>query len=584
MTLETSSAKTVHHRGLIFAMLCLSLLLGAWECVYGRVGYSADAINYLNIVRAIHAGDWQLALNSYWGFGYPLLISFVTPIFPDTPTGEWIAIHVLNMVIFIATFFSFLWLVKVAAHLPGLSTIAGDEKSSRLLLIGSLAIFLSIELSLDNASRVGPDMLVSCLLFEATALLLMLREKPKATTAILLGITLGIGYVVKSIFLPLTMLFLLTACIAMGKKRGNFASLALIAIFAAVFAIPYHIGISWSAGHPTFGDSGPLNYIWNVNKLEPGGLWQGQPPQFGTPVHPTKMVSEMPHLYLLDGPFHVTFSPFFNLPYYYAGVHRFFNLKAQIHAIGSNILRMLKLVETQMIFVALLVCWLLSSAKVLRERTRSHVIAVLWPMLFTSICGISIYLLVVVEYRYVASFIAMLLLGLLFAVVSGNAIPRAEGRGSRRTALLTAILVFGCMLNLILSAKDQVRDWLGNTIHHRLFNNEDQWIAGQYLAQTGSQPGDKVAIISDLPAATMSTWAYIDDLHIVGILGGSLLQSQTIDYDAFWNASADRQEALLENFHHTGARIVFSTQQPRGADASKWQQIPNTRFWIYRFQ
>jgi hypothetical protein len=82
----------------------------------------------------------------------------------------------------------------------------------------------------------------------------------------------------------------------------------------------------------------------------------------------------------------------------------------------------------------------------------------------------------------------------------------------------------------------------------------------------------------------MSTWAYMDKLQIVGILGGSLLESQTVDYNAFWNASAHQQEALLDNFHHTGARLVFSSQQPRGADAQRWQQIPNTRFWIYRFQ
>ncbi len=564
-------------------MLCLTLLLGAFEGVFGRVGYSGDAINYLNIVRAIHAGDWKLALNSYWGFGYPLLISFVTPIFPDTPAGEWIAVHLLNLAIFVATFFSFFWLVKVAAHLPGLSPIADNEKSTRLLLVGSLAIFLSVELSLDNVSRVGPDMLVSCLLFEATALLLLLREKPAAPRAILLGLTLGFGYVVKSIFLPLTLLFLVTALIATWKKRGSLLSLALIAVFAGLFAVPYIAGISWSSGHRTLGDSGPLNYIWNVNKLEPGGLWQGQPPKFGTPLHPTRMVSEMPHVYLFDGPFPVTFAPFFNLPYYYAGVHRFFSLKAQIHAIGGNVLRLLKMLHLQLVFIALLICWLLSSAKIARQKSQSRASITLWPMLFISSCGIVVYLLVILESRYIASFVAMILLALLFAVVFENYATRAGNRGLRSTVALATILVLGCAGNLLANEKDSVRDVIGNALHHRTFYNQDQWIAGEYLAQTGSQPGDKVAILSDLPAATLSTWAYMDRLQIVGILGGSLLESQTIDYNAFWNASAAQQEALLENFHHTGARLVFSISEPRGADAARWQQIPNTRFWIYRF-
>jgi len=101
-------------------MLALSLLLGIFEGIFGRQGYSGDAICYLNIVRAIHAGDWKLAFSSYWGFGYPLLLSVVTPLFPATPAGEWIAVHMINVVVFVATFLSFFWLVCVAARSAGL--------------------------------------------------------------------------------------------------------------------------------------------------------------------------------------------------------------------------------------------------------------------------------------------------------------------------------------------------------------------------------------------------------------------------------------------------------------------------------
>jgi hypothetical protein len=490
---------------------------------------------------------------------------------------------VVNVAVYIATFFSFFWLVSVAARSALFAEITAEEKSSRLLLVGALAIFLSIELSLDNVSRVGPDMLVSCILFAATGLLLKLREMPTNGRAILLGVLLGIGFVVKSIFLPLTLLFCVTAALAMWKRRSAVRCIALMAVFAGVFAVPYIAGMSWAQGHITSGDSGPLNYVWNVNKLEPGGLWQGQLPQFGTPVHGAKMVSEMPHVYLFRAPFRVTFAPFFDPPYYYQGVHRFFHLKAQIHAFGGNVLRLLKMLRLQIVLYALAICWLLSRAKSKKERLWLETLRGLWPVLFLSCCGTFVYLLVILESRYIASFVAMLFLVLLFAVVAEHTAKQKSGAAGLSSAALAWILVAGCALNLLANEKDQVRDLLGNVAHHRLFNNQDQWKAGLYLQQTGLQPGDKVAIMADQVSASLSTWAYMDKLEIVGILGGSLLESQTMDYDAFWNSSSEQQRQLLENFHSDGAQAVIGISKPRGPGAQGWEPIPETKFWVYRF-
>jgi hypothetical protein len=571
-----------HNRKLLLWFLALTILLGSFEGVFGRVGYSGDAISYLNMVRAIHAGDWKLAISSYWGLGYPLLLSAITPLFTATPAGEWIAIHVVNMVVLIATFFSFFWLSWIAAHSTALKIAFNEEKTVRLLLTGTLAIFLSIELSLDNVSRVGPDMLVSCVLFVATGLLLQLKEEPDTGRAILLGMLLGVGYIVKSIFLPLTLLFCLVAALAMWSKSGKLRCLVLILFFFCIFAAPYIAGMSWAQGHLTYGDSGPLNYIWNVNKLEPGGLWQGQPPQFGIPLHPTKMVSEMPHVYLFDGPFPVTFGPFFNPPYYYQGVRRFFNLKAQIHAFGGNLWRLTKMLRLQIILYALVICGLLTRRQK-QERSELSASKGLWPVILISCCGTLVYLLVILEYRYIASFVAMLFLVILLAIMPKHAAAQQRGASIPSGAGMAWILMIGCTLNLLANEKDMVRDLLGNAVHHRLFYNEDQWKAGLYLQQISLHPGDKVAIMSDLVSATMSTWAYMDKLQIVGILGGSLLENQTMDYDVFWKATPEKQQMILNNFKDVGARIILAKSKPGAVPAVGWQPVPGTDFWIYRF-
>ncbi len=582
MTTQTSPAPFARSRALLLLLLAVTIVLGAVEGVYGRVRYSGDAINYLNIVRAIHVGDWKLALNSYWGLGYPLLISIVTPLFPTTPSGEWVAVHVLNVLILAATFGAFYWLTGTAAQALSLHTKLTPARRM-VLILGAFAIFLSTELAMDNVSRVGPDMLVSGIVFAAAALLLRLKEQPTAKRAVALGALLGLGFIVKAIFLPLTLVFAFTALVAMWKRRPRFRYLLLILVTAAVFEVPYVAGLSWAAGRFTYGDAGPLNYAWNVNKLEPGGLWQGQPPTFGTPVHPAKLVSVVPHIYLFDGPFAVTFAPFFDPPYYYQGYRRVFSLKAQIHAFGGNLLRLVKVLHRQFVIYALVLCWAAGRPGSKTVPRRPSALATFWPLLLVALGATAIYLLVFVEARYVASFLAMTLLVALLSMVGREAIRQEDSVASQRRLVTISLLLAGCLATLLANAHDSDRDLIGHIRHHQVYSNDDQWKAGQYLRQAGLHPGDKVAIAANLVDATRSTWAYMDEFQIVGILGGSLLETQTMDFDAFWHATPDAQRAMLENFHHTGARAVVAMAKPADLQAEGWTAIPGTPYWLYRF-
>ena len=569
------------YKAFFVAMLTVALLLGAFECLFGRVAYSADAINYLNIVRAIHGGDWKLALSSYWSLGYPLLLSAITPLFPSTPAGEWIAVHLVNLAIFAATFFSFNRLVTVAASLSSLGKLWKDEQE--LLLTGTFAIFLSTELCLDNVSRIGPDMLVSCLLFAASQLLLQLREQRRSRHAIFLGVVLGVGYIIKSIFLPLTLLFCLAVALLLWKKGGVIRSLALIAIGAGAFATPYIAAVSWAQGRLTYGDAGPLNYAWSVDKIEPLGLWQGWPPGSGTPLHPAKLVLDSPHVYLFDGPFPVTFGPFFNTPYYYQGLRIAFSWKAQAHAIGANLFRLIKLLRWQCLLYVLAICLALDMARSKENRLWRKVASDLLPLLLIAAGGILIYLLVVVEARYIASFAAMFMLALFLAVMAQNAEAKLRKLRAWNSALLAWVLAIACGLTLLANEKDSVRDVLGNAVHGRLFYNGDQWRAGLGMEQMGPGPGSKVAVVSDLVGASQSTWAYMDRLQIVGILGGSLDAAQTADYDAFWSSTPERQRQILGIFRENGALAVVSISEPRGDGAPGWERVAGTGFWVYRF-
>jgi hypothetical protein len=193
------------------------------------------------------------------------------------------------------------------------------------------------------------------------------------------------------------------------------------------------------------------------------------------------------------------------------------------------------------------------------------------------------YLLVYLEARYVASFLAMTLLVLLLMVIRRYSVPSQRSSFLQSPAAFVWLMLLGCGATLIATQRDSDRDVLGHAFHHQLFLNDNQWKAGIYLRQHGLHPGDKVAIMADLVSATRSTWAYMDDVQIVGILGGSLLETQTADFDAYWHATPDKQRQILEPFHHTGAHLVVATSKPEGVNTPGWEPVPGTRFWVYRF-
>jgi hypothetical protein len=568
----------------LFLLLCLvAAALGIFEGIYGRLHYSGDAISYLNVARAITAGNWKLALNPMWGIGYPLLVAAMSLVFPRTAVGEWYAIHLLNLVIFLAAWCSFTFLIRTATRTAGLSWIRDDARAQRFLLIGSWLIFISINLSMDNVSRVGPDMLVSCVVFLATALLMRLRESAEPKFAIVLGLVAGVGCTAKNVFLPLTLVFAVLVFVAVANKAAALKAVVLMLLFVGLIVAPYAAGLSWAFGRLTLGESGSVNYAWHVNKLQNGAFWQGYPPSFGTPIHPPIQALEKPHVYLFAEPFPVTYPPFFNPPYFYEGYRHFFKAKNQITAFAHDAYQIVKILKRQAIVFAMLLClvWEIFSSK--SSGRKSGEATGLRPLVWVAVVGIGLYLAVWVEDRYISSFFAMLLLVALFKVMQAGREPLVTGYPVRNAGALLAILALGCLGTLVLSSRDEYRDVVGHFRRHETFKNDPQWAAGLYLQQIGLQPGDGVAVIADLLSASQANWAYMDRLRIVGQLHGENPPFATDDFDVFWSSGAERQREILGMFQQAGAKLVFAEAKPAGVDAPGWTAVPGTAYWIFKF-
>ncbi len=567
------------------AALLLLLILGILEGWFTRTDFATDAISYLDISRAIPAGDWKLVFNPLWSAGYPFLISIIRPAFPKTPGGEWLGIHVLNLLIFIATWLAFNFLLE--SPLPRDSAepahdIQAIQARRRFLRFAALFIFIAVQLCIDSVSRVGPDLLVTMLFFLAIGIMLRLLDNPALGRSIALGCVLGIGYWVKGIFLALSLVVLAVTAIALlWKKRNLMPAVMALAAFVLI-ALPNVIGLSWSFGQFTLGQSGTLNYAFHVNLLPHWTNWQGGPTAaYGMPIHPTHEFMKHPSLFVFGEPYHNTYPPFGNISYWYQGYRQFFSLKHQTVGILRNLYYLAQILFEQPIFYAVALATALLWIAVEDKRAWLIRICRTWPLFVPALLGIALYVQVHVEGRYLGSFLAILCL-LPFATLCS--LDKLPPRKIQVRAL--AILALGAALNLAIVD----RPLFQHIRHNYTYKDDPEWKLGMDLRQMGLKPGDAVAAVGGPNAG--STWAYIDGLRIVAELGGQPFNpldpspgeaENNQAASIFWRDSAAQQEKILSLFRDAGAVAVTAPGKPKGVNAPGWQRAKDTDVWVYRF-
>jgi hypothetical protein len=572
-------------RNLVVGLVVSFVVVGlsAVEDWFERFDYSPDAISYLEISQAIRQGDWALALNPYWSIGYPAILAMTRWMFPSGPQGEWTAVHVVNLVIFLATSVSFLYFLKVALIFTARinSGTDADARSGSAFLLG-IAIFSFWQLQINFVSRVSPDLLVIGVFFLVTATSLQFCMRPRRGTAVLLGLLMSFGYLCKAIFLPISCcVFLVVLIYGLARPRGDRWSAvsqlgwALPAI--ALLVAPYSVGISKESGTFTLGESGPLNYAWAVNGLPQFTHWQGGSLQLGTPIHPTHLLLRDPPVFTFAGPFHVTYPPWFNPFYWYEGYHRYFSIKNQVATLKYNIEVLLSFFVTGPHVVAkTLALGLLLAMGLLLLKHRlawwTRVLS-LWPLYLPSVAAIGIYLLVVIEERYVAGFLIVLFIApLLPLFVPTQLISTKAGY------VMVILVIVGSTLFVV---KKQ-----GEIFRHAVllppYTSNEEWRIGLYLAQAEVHPGDKVASVK-VGNGSHCLWAYVAGVHVVAEIGNDAFDPENQEKDfALFVRSPDVQKTVFNLFKQAGAVVVVAFDVKETLQGPGWERVPGTQAWFHR--
>jgi hypothetical protein len=361
---------------------------------------------------------------------------------------------------------------------------------------------------------------------------------------VILGVALGIGYYAKSALFPLGLIFLGGLLIYPPSRQVSRTKLLLSLFVFLLVAAPLAILLSKQAGHFTLGEGSKLNYEWHVNEVPPWIDFTG--PHAVSPVHPPRRLMESPLILEFGSPVKGTVPLWYDPTYWYAGAHVRFHLGRQIAAIGSNLEDYREIGDQWRVFFGgAVVLWILAACSAGFGNIRRAAWIFAWPLI-----AMSMYVLVHVEYRYVAPFCVLLCLA-----TYGVLVPRVNSQvGMAVCATVAGAMFIPFVGNMAVVSGQTMKDLL----HPQKPTYE---IVALGLRDLGLKEGDSVAVVG-WPFGPV--FAHYGKLHVDAAIMGT---------DQFWNLSSHQLESVAQCLAGAGIKAVVVDNRPRGSTPANWHDI-----------
>ena len=466
---------------------CFLILAGLIEAVFSRRAVWADGISYLDMGDAMVRGDWKMAVNAYWSPLYPLLQGLTLRLLKPSAYSQFSVVYFVNFLIFLFALGCFDYLLRAAvADHPRVVDI--PSQSGRLprwaVFAVAYSVFLWSSLTLITMQSPTPDILMAGFLYLAMGLVLRLWVRPQNFWLfVLLGATLGFGYLAKAAVFPLAFLFFAISWIVAGNwRRAAPRVLVAILVFLAVSG-PWIVALSQAKGRFTFGDTGRFNYVREVNGASPNPYFQNPGTAAGHLVHPVRKIFDNPPIFEFATPVGGTLPVWYDPSYWSEGAVPRVLLKRELSVIHRWLMFYFDLLfpNQAALFVGFFVLCLMAGRDLFVQQ-----VAARWPVWLIGLAGLGMYALVFVESRYVAVFFTLLWVGLF----SGLAMPR-DREGRRLVLVVTLGVVIAVVCPVAVSTTGHLFQAVKGQPHN-------QWQVAEDLRKLGVMPGDRVARIGGL--------------------------------------------------------------------------------------
>ncbi len=544
MTFSTRAVKTTFR--------VVALVLGFLQAWAYRFYIEPDGVNYLDIAQAYLRRDWGNALNAYWSPFLSWLLALIQWTFHPSPYWESTSLHLLSFVLFLLALVAFEFFFSRLFSLSNRLNPQADARETTpewVWWVLGYSAFLVCTLRMITLRSDNPDMALAAIIFFATGILIDLAQSDRNLLHYgLLGLILGLGYLAKSVMLPLSLVFIMTAAFGRrGFKKLEWRALASVVGFLLV-STPFAVALSHAKGRFTFGDTGKVAYFNQVTPMPLGQLASS------TFTHRPQQLFDAPPVYTYETPFTSTYPAWYDSSYWLEGVKPHFVLRDQLAAIARALSSYFRIISTEKQWIA---GWLVLLFVAGDWRKTSELTFKLWFIWLPSVAALALYALVLVEPRYVAAALAIICVALFVAALS----PPANSL--RRTSVAVVFAVAAT------SGLALVKDGLTNLADCMHSENHVQWHVAQGMLKMGLAPGDHVAVLGHSTVADY--WAHLAGLQVTADIPLEAMQD-------YWIASSEKREEIASRLHARGIKALVLAEPP--VIRAAWRNVGDTGYYV----
>lgn len=534
------------HRGRIFGIVGgVAGVAQAWQC---RGDISPDLVCYLSLARALLTNGWTSAINGYWSPLYSWLLAGPMSRHLISSRTELLWVHAINLGIFFGAMISFHIFMSQTLRLAAIRVGSVSANWSRIearWYFTGCAIFLFSVLEWLANSLCSPDLLVACFIFLSASLLeAILCRDSSWLHYVLLGEALALGYLAKAAAFPMAfMSFAVLLFVSRGEKLRWFKCLSCVVGFTLV-AGPFLYTLSKKEAHPTFGESGRVNFLMYGNGLP--AYWLGEVvPKEGTSASYVTTCSD-PYVFSFTEVPPGVFFPSYAPSRWYAGLVPQLQLRQELLnlRVGIRVLGGMAASESDLILGFALILLFSGVANGLKS------VLHWWFLWLPATFGIAMFWLVHVEERFIAPFLVVGVVGLY----SGVLISSRRRPGTISKILVAVLLVQGGKA-IIIPGKGFFSSRVSSSI------SAAKIVAD--LDRVGISPGTKVALIGN-PEAPY--WAWMGQYSIVG-------EVPTSGTSRFLGATASGRQRVYDCLLKTGARAALLHADSPDLLEPGWQKV-----------
>ena len=522
-----------------------------------------DGISYIDIARAYAHGDWSHAVNAFWSPLFSWILGILLWGTGADRFHELAILHAVNFIAFVFATAAFVLLVReIQKWQDSLASQGGTEPlAPGEFSLGCYAMFVYVSRFVFGPDIDQPDIMVEALVYLHTALLVRIaRGDERVRTFAILGSTLGVGYLTKTVMLPLALVFLACAFLTSGGTWQAMRRTLVAALLFGAIAGPWIAVLSHEEGQLTIGTAGRIAYFVYSHGMEASDLWMGGP-SGNAPIHPIKMALNSPPVLLFPSR-QGTFPPWYDPSFYYAGALNRVSFHGQFRILRESFASFWQILSAEKGPLAgLFILALFGGARRYCEEVLRC-----WPIWLPSAAALAAYGLVEFRIRLVLPFL-MVFWVVLLSAVSAPRTPEAR----RMVSCVIAVIVLLLCLPVI---RGPVSDILALRIplEQRDRVCGPQWKVAKGFREVGLAEGDNIAIIGKDQAQT-ECWAELDGLSIIG-------EIPLEGAESYWRATPEVHAHVLRIFARAGAKATVTYLMPTFDKPTDWQRIDDTSYYV----